>query len=115
MRITVQNTEFKGIEFILRDFKQHHKPKLIVEAIGTNCLCDQFKAGIHYTTFAQIFAPIFSLEKLMLVAQSQSLQILGSQNQQISQKIAKFMKCTDFNFFSSELDSILWRPVFATE
>ncbi len=30
------------------------------------------KAGIHYKLFAQIFAPIYSLEQLFLVAESQS-------------------------------------------
>ncbi len=37
------------------------------------------KGGIHYTTFAHIFAPIFSLEESMLFAESHILQFLGNQ------------------------------------
>lgn len=46
-------------------------------------------AGMHYMTFAQIFAPIYTLDELTLFAESHHrLKILGSWNWQISQKIA---------------------------
>lgn len=66
----------------------HIKLYIIMKMRTLMSYCMHLMAEMLYKTFSQIFASVCSLDKSMLNAESQSLQILGSRSCNISLKIA---------------------------